>query len=92
MRDAENAGFYLLIECEHEGVHEMNDLTTERGVVQHMSESTSVDDWNRRVNDVKRANGNNYPAFWISAVILSGLAEKTAKKWNGSGKITIETW
>jgi hypothetical protein len=85
-------GFTFDRNSKHEGVHEMNDLTTERGVVQHMSESTSTDDWNRRLDDVKRANGNNYPAFWFPAVILSGLAEKTAKKWGGSGKLTIETW
>lgn len=58
-----------------------SDLTTDKGVVDHMSASTSEDDWNNRCDQVKAANGGNYPEFWFGKVIMSGLASRVATKW-----------
>lgn len=53
----------------------MHDLKTPEGVAAHMSESTSVEDWNTRAMRVKTINGG-YPDFWYEVVILSGIANK----------------
>jgi hypothetical protein len=66
----------------------MQDLTTPEGVAAHMSESTSQDDWNKRCDQVKAANGG-YPNFWFATVIMSGLADKTLG--TGSSDIQITT-
>lgn len=58
----------------------MNDLTTIEGVKQHMRESTSEKDWNRRCDEVKAAN-NGYPQFWYAEIILSGLAAMAQANW-----------
>jgi len=67
----------------------MHDLATPDGVTAHMSESTSEDDWNRRCDEVKAANGGGYPDFWYEKVILSGLLDKTLGA--GSSDVKIET-
>jgi hypothetical protein len=64
----------------------MKDLTTKEGVRAHMSESSDRQDWNRRCDEVKRANGNDYPPFWHAEIVLSGLCDATIS--NGS-RITI---
>ena len=55
-------------------------LTTVAGMVAHMSASTSADDWNRRRDEVKRANAG-YPQFWFADVIMSGVASDTQSRW-----------
>lgn len=67
----------------------MNDLTTERGVVQYMSESTSISDWNARCDAVKAAN-NGYPAFWFVAILLSGVADRTTAKFGASTRLEVK--
>lgn len=66
------------------------DLTVERDMVQYMSVATSESDWNKRTDDVKRANGG-YPRFWYPAIILSGVAAKTAEKWGGDADLHVTT-
>lgn len=58
----------------------MPNLTTPEGVKQYMSGSVSESDWNKRCDDVKRANGG-YPAFWFSTIIMSGFAARTQASW-----------
>lgn len=67
----------------------MHNLTTSDGVVAHMSETTSEADWNKRCNEVRAANGGNYPSFWYEKVVLSGLLDKTLGP--GSSDIKIIT-
>lgn len=62
-------------------VQKDSDLTTEQGVVDHMSASSSESDWNNRCDEVKAANGGNYPEFWFGKVIMSGLASRVSAKW-----------
>lgn len=64
------------------------DLTTEAGVVEYMGGAESESVWNARCDEVKRANGG-YPGFWYPAIVLSGVAGKTAAKWGGTDKMKI---
>lgn len=57
------------------------DLTTQDGVREYMSRSLNTDDWNRRCNNVKEANGGNYPDFWYTTVISSGLLADLKANW-----------
>jgi hypothetical protein len=57
------------------------DLTTEEGVTTYMEGSLSEDDWNSRTEDVKTANEGEYPDFWFSAIVVSGLPSKMQAKW-----------
>ncbi len=50
----------------------MHDLTTPEGVTAHMGKSTSKDDWNKRLEEVRKANGG-YPDFWYETVIHLAL-------------------
>lgn len=59
----------------------MKSLANAQNVKEYMSQATSEDDWNNRCDHVKAANNNDYPSFWFSAIILSGLAAKTKKTW-----------
>lgn len=67
----------------------MQDLTTPEGVEAHMSESSSRDDWNKRVDEVKAANGG-YPDFWYPKIIQSGLCDRVMGA--GSSTITFRTF
>ena len=51
----------------------------ETEVVALMESATSDDDWNRKVDEVRRRCGG-YPEFWYSAVIASGLGNRTAAR------------
>ena len=65
------------------------DLTTPDGLKAYMSEATSESDWNIRLDEVKRANNNDYPPFWFPVIVLGQVAAKTAAKWGGSDKLKI---
>lgn len=52
----------------------MNDLAKEENVVDLMKSSKSVEEWNLNCDRVKEANQNDYPEFWFSAIIQSGVA------------------
>lgn len=64
----------------------------EAEVIALMGSSTSKTEWNANCDKVKKAFGGNYPPFWYQAVIVSGLADKTAKKWGGTAEIKIHTY
>ena len=57
------------------------DLNSPEGVAMHMAASTSSEDWNRRADEIKKANGGNYPTCWYQAVMLSGLMSKVSSNW-----------
>ena len=65
------------------------DLTIERDVVEFMKDSTSSESWNNRCGYVKSANNGDYPDFWYTAVILSGVAAETTAKWGSDDKIRV---
>lgn len=67
------------------------DLTDQKVVVKYMAESTSEAEWGSRCDEVKAANGGDYPSWWFSAIVMSNLAEKTANKWGGSAQIRVTT-
>jgi len=62
---------------------------TEEEVVQLMESSQSHDEWNENADKVKAAHDGGYPSFWFKAIVMSGLAQKVAPRWGGSGKIEI---
>lgn len=49
-------------------------------VIALMESSRDEDDWNRNCDTVKR-RCEGYPPFWYAAVIVSGLAARTAASW-----------
>tara|TARA_B100001964_G_C13672514_1_gene353969 strand:- start:73 stop:270 length:198 start_codon:yes stop_codon:yes gene_type:complete len=63
---------------------------TQDQVVELMKGSKSEIEWNTNCNKVKKACGG-YPDFWYTAIVLSGIAAETAKKFGGSADITITT-
>jgi hypothetical protein len=65
-------------------------LTIEQDVTEYMAQARSEDDWNARCEAVKEAN-NGYPAFWFVAIVLSGLAGKTAANFGGSAELNIRS-
>ena len=61
---------------------------TESEVVTLMGSSQSSAEWNANADTVKsRCDG--YPDFWYPAVIMSGLCDRVAARWGGSGGITV---
>jgi len=57
------------------------DLMSENGVVDYMSAATSRFDWQKRCDEVLAANGDIYPEFWYSKVLMSGLLTKVSASW-----------
>lgn len=57
------------------------DLTTQEGVVSLMKSSKSETEWNNNCDEVKRANGGDYPRFWFGAIVLSGVLSTTKSLW-----------
>ncbi len=55
-------------------------LNTNEGLASFMAGSTSTDDWNRRVMELKAHNGGQYPRNWYQAVVLSGLYQQKANE------------
>jgi hypothetical protein len=56
------------------------DLTTPEGVASYMSNSLTEKEWNKRCNEVKRAN-SGYPLFWDEVINQSGLHGRTRQRW-----------
>lgn len=54
------------------------DLTNEKDVTEFMAAATTMADWNERCRAVKAANHCEYPSFWRSAVLQSGVAAQSA--------------
>lgn len=61
----------------------------EQEVIALMKSSKSADDWNANCFTVKKAFGGRYPAFWYSAILVSGVADDTVAKFGQSTDITI---
>lgn len=66
-----------------------DELVVRERVIDYMSQAVSDRDWNIRCEVVKQANGGGYPPFWYSAVIASGLMDRTLGK--GKSELRIET-
>ena len=60
----------------------------EKEVVELMESSKSEAEWNANCSKVKKACGG-YPGFWYSAIVLSGVAAKTAANFGGSTNIKV---
>lgn len=67
-------------------------LTSPEGVKQHMSASTSEDDWNKRAEQVKAAHNGDFPSFWFVTIMMSGVARQTSAKWGGDDEIKITSF
>lgn len=63
---------------------------TQEEVVALMESSRSEAEWNANCDAVKRRHGNQYPVFWYPAIILAGVAGRTAAKWGGDAEIKIK--
>ena len=64
-------------------------LSTVEEVVALMAASKSEKEWIENCDKVK-ADFNGYPDFWYSAIVLSGLAEKTAQSFGLDAEIHIQ--
>jgi hypothetical protein len=60
-------------------------------VVKLMESSKSEKEWNDNCDKVKRACGD-YPSFWYSSIILSGVANRTMAKFGGSTELRITSF
>lgn len=67
----------------------MQDLTTATGVYNHMVAATSKDDWNKRCDDVLRANGGKYPPFWYEEVLKVNLFSRLFGDDSSSNRLYI---
>ncbi|GAB4141365.1 MAG: hypothetical protein Fur0024_3440 [Patescibacteria group bacterium] len=59
-------------------------LNTERpedAVVKFMRMSSSMEDWNKRCDEVKLYFDGKYPSFWYSKIIISGVQSSTFYKF-----------
>ena len=59
----------------------MEQQMTEAQVVALMQSSTSAQEWNDNCDKVKRSYGGQYPEFWFSAIMLSGVAASVTAKF-----------
>lgn len=61
---------------------------SEAEVVALMESSKSKTEWERNCDEVKRRCGD-YPEFWFSAIVLSGLATRVAASFGSDAGIRI---
>lgn len=64
-------------------------IMNEEQVVALMKGSKSEQEWNENCDRVKGAFGGNYPSFWFSAIVLSGVASQIAATFGGSADIKV---
>lgn len=57
-------------------------------VVSLMESSMTEAEWNANCDKVKAACGG-YPAFWYSAIVMSGVLRRTAARWGSDGELKI---
>jgi hypothetical protein len=57
------------------------DLTKQEDIVALMKSSKSESEWNDNCDEVKIANGGDYPSFWFSLIVLSGVMSETMAGW-----------
>lgn len=62
-------------------------MMTQREVEQLMLSSMNESEWNANCDKVKAAFGGDYPQFWYSAIVLSGLMDKAMGQ--GVSDITV---
>jgi len=62
---------------------------TQEEVIDLMKSSKNSQEWNANCEKVKESNNKNYPNYWYTEIILSGLMDKTLGE--GSSKIRITT-
>lgn len=65
-----------------------NAITEEQAVVL-MGGSSSEREWNARARFVKREHGGQYPGWWFEAIVRSGVADRTARRWGGNADIRV---
>ena len=61
-------------------------MTTPTEVVKLMESSTSEDEWNANCDQVKKANGGGYPAFWYETIVSSGVFAAALAVWSKSAR------
>jgi hypothetical protein len=54
-----------------------------------MSRSQSEQQWNANCDTIKKTWGGQYPPFWFSTMIASGLGNKIAARWGGDTDIHV---
>ena len=57
---------------------------TKEEVIKLMKDSKSEIDWNKNCDAVKKAFDGNYPNFWYSEIISSGLLAETQAGWQAA--------
>ncbi len=57
------------------------DLTTAADVKMLMLGAKSERDWDERCDQVKAANGGDYPSFWFAEINMSGLMALVVSGW-----------
>ncbi|MHC4620123.1 MAG: hypothetical protein ACYTEQ_20440 [Planctomycetota bacterium] len=62
---------------------------SEAEVVKLMESSTSDTEWDENCDKVKAAFNGNYPPFWYSAILASGVAQRTTESYGSDAKIRI---
>ncbi len=67
----------------------MERTNTPQGLQVFMSQATSAKDWDARIKIVKAENGGDYPSFWFTTIVMSGVLKNTAAKWGDNGEIEI---
>lgn len=63
---------------------------SEKQVVELMKSSKSEIEWDANCDFVQSKCGG-YPSFWYGAIVLSGVASKTASSWGGDADVLIIT-
>lgn len=61
---------------------------SESEVVSLMESSRTAEQWDDNADKVKAAC-DGYPDFWYEAIIVSGVARRTAASYGGSAEIKI---
>lgn len=64
---------------------------SEQEVVDLMKSSKSEKEWNAGCDKVQSACGG-YPSFWYKAIVLSGIASKTAATWGGDAELRVSVF
>jgi len=64
-------------------------LLPENEVVELMKSSNTEEEWNSNCDRVKNTFGGQYPTYWYSAIVMSGVASETAAKWGSDAEIKI---
>lgn len=57
------------------------DLLDREQALTYLQAATSQADWDARVFEVRSANGEEYPNWWMDDVLVSGLSARMADRW-----------